>query len=483
MIRKNPLLILSFFCLLLFCPSVPSSGEFDARLDVPGPKGSLSGICINSLEGNQLRYNRDGDKLFLPASVIKLLTTAVALVRLGPDFRYTTNLYADGPIRNNIVAGNLIVRGVGDPSLCDAFHDGRAVRVFEEWADRLLQQGIRRVEGDIIGDDTLFGREYRAPGWGIEYSSFYFSPPVSALSFNGNAVEITVVPGAAGQSRALVRVNPEAGYPAIIGSIVTKGGKEKSVVLTREAGDPLAGGGGIRVSGVIGVDSSPHTARVAVEDPSLYTVSVIRKVFKEKGIEVTGKASGKVTGKIDYDSMAILAASTSPPLSEIIIHVNKRSDNLGAELIYRTLGTLFKGDGSFAKSGEVVKETLAAMGIESSSLVVRDGSGLSRLNLVTPSQIVTLLTYMHGHPTFPYFYNSLPIAGVDGTLKNRMKKTAAEGRVHAKTGYLAHVVTLAGYVENGKGERTAFSIMSNNYPDRPADIKALHDRICIQLAE
>ena len=181
--------------------------------------------------------------------------------------------------------------------------------------------------------------------------------------------------------------------------------------------------------------------------------------------------------------MSLLASYTSPPLSDIIFFVNKRSDNLSAELIFRTLGTIDGGTGSLTEASDMVRKTLADRGIESSSLSIRDGSGLSRLNLASPSQVVSLLAYMRTHEAFPCFYNSLSIAGVDGTLRNRMKKTAAEGRVHAKTGYLANVVTLGGYVEGSHGGLVAFSIMTNNYQGPPSSVKGLHDYVCEKLAE
>ena len=479
-VKRERFFVLSIVaCLLLFgCWTAPARAASDDVLDIPMAKGSAWGISVRSLDGQGIDFGSNEEKLFLPASVTKLFTTAVALLRLGPGFTYTTNLYGDGPIENGVLKGNLFVRGSGDPTLCDTFHNGRPTRVFEEWADELLRRGIRRVAGDIVGDDTLFDGEYKPPGWGVEYSSFHYAPPVSALSFGGNVVEITVSPGESAGSAAMIQVNPQAEYPRVVEKVITSGlGKKGSVTVSRTSE------GLIRVSGRIASGAVPHRVRVTVEDPPLFTAAVMKRVFEGKGIQIGGKPLAGSPKKVEYGAMSLLASYTSPPLSDIIFFVNKRSDNLSAELIFRTLGTIDGGTGSLAQSSDVVRKALADRGIESSSLSIRDGSGLSRLNLASPSQVVGLLAYMRSHETFPYFYNSLSIAGVDGTLRNRMKKTAAEGRVHAKTGYLANVVTLGGYVEGRRGGLVAFSIMTNNYQGPPSGVKGLHDYVCEKLAE
>lgn len=454
------------------------ASELDDILNGPGAADVFWGVSVKSVATGRSLFARNEDKLFVPASNMKLLTTAVALVRLGPDFRYTTGLYTDGDRENGVLKGNVYLRGSGDPTISERFQ-GRPTAVFEEWADLLKQQGIREIAGDLIGDDSLFDDRNLGPGWAWDDEFIAFSARISAVSFNDNCFTAVVSPGRRPGDPARVAVLPETSYVKIINSIKTcEAGERTNLDARRPFGsDTLA------LSGRMELNTPPRHIRFAVGDPTLYAMTVLKEVLARKGIRVLGRAArmddaGKA---LDYGSMKMLLTRRSPPLSDIIEQTNKRSQNLYAELLFRTLGVAHGGRGTTEKSVQAMVQPLAAMGIRPDSIAIYDGSGLSRLNLVTPSQIVRVLDYMSRHRYFPYYYRSLPVAGVDGTLIKRMRNTEAENNVRAKTGTLTHVVALSGYMKERSGGLLAFSIISNNSLRSSAEARSLQDAICRRL--
>ncbi len=410
---------------------------------------------------------------------MKLLTTAVALTRLGPDFRYTSGLYWKGKRKKNILEGDVFFRGSGDPTISERFQ-GKATAVFEGWADSLKRQGVREIHGDLVGDDSLFDDRSLGPGWAWDDEMIAFSARISALSFNDNCFEATLLPGKKAGDPAQILISPETAYIELTNALKTSSADGEPELEARRA----FGSNRIVLSGRISLSSGPRRLRFSVANPALYAVTVLKEVFEASGIRVRGRAidighSGKPVP--DYGAMRAIASRQSEPLGEIIEHVNKRSQNLYAELLFRTLGAIYRGRGTTKNSVEVVLESLAAMGIPKDSLAVYDGSGLSRLNLVAPAQVVQVLDYMSRHPYFEHYYRSLPAAGVDGTLIKRMRNTPAESNVRAKTGTLTHVAALSGYVTDGSGSLLAFSIMSNNSLGPSSEMRTLQDAICERL--
>ena len=457
---------------------VSSAPEIDEILDAPGAADAFWGVSAKSLRTGQRLFARNEDKLFVPASNMKLFTTAVALIRLGPDFRYTTSLYTDGSVENGVLTGDVYLRGSGDPTISQRFQGGPTA-VFEEWADRLKQQGIGEIEGDLIGDDTLFDGHELGPGWAWDDESIAFSARISAVSFNDNCFDAVLSPGKKAGDPARIAITPETSYVKIANSVRTSASGEQTELDARRS----FGSNALILSGCIELNAPPRHIRIAVGDPTLYALIVLKETLARKGIRVVGRAADiGDTGKApDYGAMKVLATRRSPPLNDIIEQVNKRSQNLYAELLFRTLGAVYAGRGTTEKSVQVMVESLAAMGIRGDSLSIYDGSGLSRLNLVAPSQVVRLLDYMSRHPYFDHFYRSLPVAGVDGTLMKRMKNTEAEGNVRAKTGTLTHMVALSGYMKGRDGGLLAFSILSNNCLGTSAEVRSLQDAICQRL--
>lgn len=452
--------------------------DFADIIDKSGAPNTIWGILVRPAGSGRPVFARNADKLFTPASNMKLFTTAVALIKLGPDFRYATHVYATGPVRNGVLDGDLVVRGSGDPTISGKFHD-RPAAVFEEWADRLKQKGIRAIRGNVIGDDRLFDRRDMGRGWAWDDELIYYSARISALSFNDNCFEVIIAPGEREGEPAQISVHPQTAYARVTNRTTTSGREDVRELDARR--DVLSGG--IVLSGNIHVGASPRRIRFTAANPTLYAVTVLKEVLEQKGIRVSGGPVDldDTTTRIDYATMTPLIVHQSPPLSRIIEHVNKRSQNLYAELLFRTLGAVCAGEGSTEKSVKVMKQALAEMGIRADGVAIYDGSGLSRLNLVTPRQTVALLDAMSRHPDFRHFYRSLPLAGSEGTLITRMRNTDAENNIRAKTGTLTHMVALSGYVQGKDGRLLAFSIMSNNCLHPAADIRRLQDEMCQRL--
>ncbi len=447
-------------------------------IDNPALSRGLWGISVRSVATGKALFRLNEGKLFIPASTMKLFTTAVALVRLGPDFTYVTDLYAGGPVENGVLQGDLYLKGSGDPTISERFQDS-ATSVFEEWADNMKRQGIREVRGGLVGDAGLFDGPDLGRGWAWDDELAGYSARIGAVSFNDNCIGVTVSPGKRPGEAAVIDVRPETAYVKIRNGVVTSGSGETTAVDARRS----FGGASITLSGRINEAASPHRMRFAVGNPTLYSMTVLKEVLERKGITVRGDPAerGRDQGAPDYASMRVLLSHRSAPLSRIVEETNKSSQNLCAELLFRTLGTLSGGRGTTESAVNVMLESLAAMGIPPGSLAIYDGSGLSRLNLVTPGEVVQLLDYMVHHPYFDYFSRSLPVAGVDGTLMRRMQNTPAEGKVWAKTGSLTHTVSLSGYLSDCEGRLLAFSLMGSNFLVPPADVRLLQDAICERL--
>jgi D-alanyl-D-alanine carboxypeptidase/D-alanyl-D-alanine-endopeptidase (penicillin-binding protein 4) len=456
-----------------------SNSNINQFLDNLIPHCGFWGVSAKSIGKNKSLVNWNGDYPFVPASNMKLLTTAVALIRLGPDYRFNTSLLSDAPIINGVLKGNLVLRGVGDPTISDKFHKNSAI-VFDDWAEQLKKRGISEIEGDIVGDDDLFDDNDVGKGWTWEDDLFYYSARISALSYNDNCIDVVVAPAANSGDPAIISMKPHTSYVYIDNHVITKSVGQKSDFHGRRNRTTSS----IELMGSIEKGVAPYRFKLSVANPTLFTVTVLKEVLEQRGIKVRGypiDIDEITTDKPDYDQLRILASYQSVPLSMIVKFINKESQNLYAELAFRTLGAKFEGRGSTENAVKVIRQTLELMGIKGDSLHINDGSGLSRLNLVSPNQIVSLLDYMSHHPFFNEFYAALPIAGRDGTLAGRMNNTGMTDRMRAKTGTLTHVSALSGYLCTGNDELVAFSILGNNILSPAAEVRALQEDLCQQI--
>jgi len=457
-------------------------GELDYLLSDPAFAIAHWGVAIKSLKTGEFLYLRNENKGFMPASNMKLFTTASALLKCGAEYQFTTRLYYRGTLSaNGVLDGDLIIKGVGDPTLTGRYAEGNPTKVFEDWADSLAAKNVKQVNGKIIGDDTYFTDEGMGAGWSWDYESDYYAAQVSALSFNDNCMDIFFTPGDSLDKLSTFRLLPNGQYVSVLNQVVTADKVQGTDIRYHRA----RGGNKVVCDGTIFVGEKEKHDWFAVDNPTLFAASAFKDVLTDKNIAVTGEAADLddlESYQYADDSVHVLASHTSPHLREIVTTINKVSQNLYAELLLRVVGKEYGGEGSASMGAEVEKNLFTVMGIDPAQIDIVDGSGLSRLNLVTPMSVVKLLSYLRQQPVGKFFYDSLPIAGVDGTIKARMIGTAAQGNVRAKTGYVDKARALSGYVTTLDGEELAFSMIVNNYLVPTGLANQIQDAICERLA-
>jgi D-alanyl-D-alanine carboxypeptidase/D-alanyl-D-alanine-endopeptidase (penicillin-binding protein 4) len=430
----------------------------DAIAARPALQSAYVGIEVRSLKSGKVLYAHDAGKSLRPASTLKLVTTAAALDAFGPDERLRTTVETAGRLDGmGRVLGDVYLVGGGDPNLSGRFTQGRITAAFESLADQLRAAGVRRIEGRLVGHEGLFGGDRRGDDWGWGDLVWWYGAEVSALSFNDNCADLTATPGEREGDPVAVDRAPASAYYRVVSTAVTGArGSASTFTLHRDLGSNV-----IRLSGALPLGSPVWTGSVALEDPARYAATVFREVLEAKGIVVSGEVATSAAPL--PDGRRALAVRESEPFREILKAVNKPSQNLHAEMLLRLLGARRKSSGTVEAGQAAVDDFLHRLGVGSDHWSLQDGSGLSRSDLVTPHDMVTLLAAMDRHPHAAAFRDSLPVAGVDGTLRNRMKGSPAEGRVLAKTGTLRYVNALAGYVTTRGGERLAFYAVVNNH--------------------
>ncbi|MFN2421157.1 MAG: D-alanyl-D-alanine carboxypeptidase/D-alanyl-D-alanine-endopeptidase [Gemmatimonadota bacterium] len=440
-------------------------------------RGGEVGVAVFSVDRQIPLYLNDADDPLLPASNMKLYTTASALDRLGPDFQYTTSLYADGTVLpNGTLTGDLILVGRGDPAISGRFYGDSTTYVFDRMAQGLREKGIRRVTGRLIGDTSYFDDRLVGPGWESGNLLWWYGARASALAFNDNVVTVEVRPGSYAGAPAEVLFHPHTDDLVVDNRVVTAGRRGGRSVGIRRRPEI----GGYEIWGRVALGGPPVRHVVAVDNPPAFVLSVLRDRLERAGIQVAGEDQVVwQRGQLTRRRWTLLVSHTSPRMIDLVRVVNKSSQNFFAEQILKTLGAVFHSEGSFQGGAKVVHATLQGLGVSSRSLVVTDGSGLSRWNLVTARTTAELLVAMRYHPYFGEYYASLLIAGYDGDPR-RLDAPEALGNVHSKTGTLRGVSALSGYVTTSDGELVAFSVISNGLGKGSAI--AVEDAVAERLA-
>ncbi|MFN4305694.1 D-alanyl-D-alanine carboxypeptidase/D-alanyl-D-alanine-endopeptidase [Sulfurihydrogenibium azorense] len=413
------------------------------------------GIYVESLATKSFKFALKDKQPFIPASNQKILTTASAIINLTPDYRFKTQILTDGFVKDGVLKGNLYLKGGADPSL--SYED------LKSFADYLKQIGILKIEGDIIGDNSFFLEEGRGHGWPEKDFEYCFTAPFSALSLNENCLRLELI---SDKKRVSVKMYPDNEYYEIVNNLAIS--KKYSDYKVKVEGRKIYLTGYIK-------SLSKAEVSIPVENPSLHTTSAFYKMMKESGIKITGKYH---LGKTPPNANPVITHK-SQPLKEIIKKANKDSNNFYAEQIFRTLGKEILGKGDTETSATVVINTLKKVGIDVSNIRIYDGSGLSKFNQLTPESIAKILSYMYNTPYFFDFYQSLAVAGTDGTLKHRFKDV--KGKIYAKTGYIKGVKNLSGYILSDNGEVYVFSILVNNLKSTEIANK-IQESICLILA-
>lgn len=468
------------------------------------------GVKVVSLDTNKVVFEDNAEKYFMPASNMKSFTVAAAMDRLSPTFRFVTSVYAySKPDANGNLRGDLIIYGRGDPSFSNAFTNPDATAPPTEsdylaslnaLADKIVQAGVKRVEGNLVGDESYFNTNGVPGSWETDDLQWYYGAEVSALTINDNALDLSIQPSAAG-SPAIIQFLPANNLMTIVNRITTSAaGTKRNLQVVKKLGQNV-----VEIYGTIPVGDS-YRGRLAISRPAQLFTTLLRRVLEQKGVTFTGQtrvvdardrnfqpsisptqtaAAVSPTPSVSPSPIpsvspsAIAAAAPSqielarlesPIFSIIAAKTMKPSQNLYTELILRVLGE-HAGDRSDPRKTseqrgiEVVRNFLAQAGVSAGSVVQEDGSGLSRHNLITPAATVQLFAYMNSRPYASAWRESLTIAGIDGTLRNRFAGTPAAANVRGKTGTIAQVSSLSGYLTTAAGERLAFSVLTNGIPE------------------
>lgn len=442
------------------------------------------GVLVVSLDHGDTLYAVNPDQPLAPASNVKLITTAAALRTLGPEYRFVTYLMTNGNVENGVLHGDLILYGTGDPGISNRFHFRRD-EALHRLVDQLDSLGIREIRGDLVADASFLPGPQRPEGWDPRDLNDHFTAAVSALSFNENVVSIRIAPGEVG-APPLVQTIPDHAGMEVLNLAETVPGNRPRVAMLRD--DPLEP---VRVEGTIGTGVRDVWRQFTVSDPTVFTASVFRALLADREIDVRGvtrtvsrpgrselpRLSAPFAGK---RGVRVLARHTSEPLQSYLEVVNKQSHNLFAELVFRVVGRSVAGVGSVHASSRAVGATLAELGVDTTGMVLLDGSGLSAGNRVTAGTFVDVLDRMSRSPSWSHYWATLPEAGRAREL-GRMYRTAAAGNLRAKTGTIERVSALSGVVRAADGERLAFSILLNRAPS-VARAKAVENQVGARLA-
>lgn len=473
----------------------------------PRAKKADWGILVEDRDTGEILYERSAERLFTPASNAKLFTSVAALALLGPDYRFHTTLESQGALGDDgRLSGDLILVGRGDPDLSNrkfpfagkAEFDGPVDQVLAELADAAVAKGLKAVDGDIVADDSYFLYDPVPAGWSFGDLYFTFGAPVAAIAFNDNSVNVEVRPGAIEGDAATISVEPVTAASTIMNSIKTApaGGKLEFGV-THAAQSAFC-----YVFGTIPLGHGPARLDLAMRNPAETAAATLRQLLQTRGVRV-GEAIRVVHGNpavtcqgiraqvilpaclagAPHKNSLVLAEHVSPPLLEGVRVMNKLSLNLHAELYLRAIAREKKGVGGTDPGVWAVGDFLKSIGIAEGDVNLTDGSGLSENNLVTPRAVVALLRYAAQQPWGADFVSTLPIAGVDGTLEERFRGTAAARGVEAKTGGLDRVHALSGYATTLANEHLIFSIFENNSGERGRDATAELDAITVAMVE
>ncbi|MGH9467760.1 MAG: D-alanyl-D-alanine carboxypeptidase/D-alanyl-D-alanine endopeptidase [Terriglobales bacterium] len=467
-------------------------------LTAPDFQHGFWGVYVYDLSRHQVLFDHNGERWFTPASNAKLFTLATALSLLGPNYRFHTVIQSTAPPdQAGVIAGNVYLVGVGDPSLSgrsypyqpeppepELPYDPEAIPLL--LARKLAASGITRIQGNIVGDDSYFTDDPYPQGWAIGDMMWDYGAPVSALTLNDNTRWLQIFPAfQPGRPPRLVW------SPALLPPVVENEGRTGapgSATRVHLNIDPATGA--LRLTGTIALDSPGVLEALAVRRPAFYAAQLLRHALEEQGVAVEGKAVACHSNCTEGQPYQ-LSDWESPPLSEIEQATAKVSQNLEAELMLRVVGKLL-GNSLAADGGSPDPETRAGeavvdgflfqAGLNATDTVLVDGSGLSRTDLVTPAGIVRLLRYMSQSKQAQAWMALLPVAGVDGTLEHRFLHEAATGRMQAKTGSLSHVNSLSGYVQAREGDELVFSILSNNVNRPSFQVRRQLDAIAEVLA-
>ncbi len=460
----------------------------DSMVATPKFSNAHWGILIVDPERGDTLYSLNAGKLFMPASNQKIVTGAVALSLLGPDYQFSTAFAARGPVEGGVLRGDLVVVGRGDPSMSDHMR-GDVMQAMRAIPDSLRAHDVRYVSGRLQRAGDAFPDAWHGFGWGWDDFDAGYSAGVDELFFNEGYFDVTLRAGQRDGSRPALTIRPDIGYPSIRSLVTTArkpdsvSGEDGTTRLPRVRGPSAtmdSASNVVTITGQIYTGDST-TLNVAYRDPGLAYLYALRKTLSDQALTVEGGLDPRAP-RDTAATLDTLFVLKSPPLREILPALEKPSQNQIAEIFFKTLGLERAGVGTADSGRAVIERQLAAWGIAPTSFAVRDGSGLSRHDYIAPDAIVRILDTMRRGPSFDVFRAALPIAGVDGTIRNRMRNTPAAGNVHAKTGFVDKARSLSGYVTTADGRLLIFSFLCNNWTTTSREVDEVADAIAVRLA-
>jgi serine-type D-Ala-D-Ala carboxypeptidase/endopeptidase (penicillin-binding protein 4) len=492
--------ILLLSCLIILCScsilnkkeTAKAASELNLKCSImdvlasPDTSNAFWGVHIKRIKDDTPFLIVNDARNFMPASNMKLYSTAVSLELFGKNHRFTTDIYHSGNIKNGVLNGDLIIEGHGDPAISGRYRKNITTdEILSGWVDVLKEKGIKSITGNIIGDDDYFADKELSGTWQHSNLSYWYTAPSSALSINDNLYQCYFYPNDKPGKKAIMK-DLNTSYVQVVNEVITGEPEDKLDISFKRDLE----GNTVLAWGISPQNGERDRLRGCVYNATLYAATLVKEALEKGGIKVAGKA-----GDIDeYSSEEkkdmrkngkknFLLTHESPAIGEIIRIINKPSQNYYADMLLKNLGKTYDEEGSFNGGEKVVKLFFENAGIPGKdAFQMMDGSGLSRKNLVQPRQTASLLEYMTKSRFFSTYYESLPIAGVDGTIKRRMKEEPAKGNVHAKTGFIGHARALSGYVDDRNGDRWVFSMMCNHYTIATRKIDNKIDQVCNLLA-
>jgi D-alanyl-D-alanine carboxypeptidase/D-alanyl-D-alanine-endopeptidase (penicillin-binding protein 4) len=480
--------------LLVFSPAAqtpPANGlaaAVERTLAAPPLQRAVWGIHVRDLATGNVLYEKNAGVPMTPASNTKLFSSALALLRLGPAHRFKTRILADGVRKGATLAGDLVIVGGGDPTLSPreipyrkGAVEGDPLVALRELAARVAEKGIRRIEGDVIGDDTLYPWDPYPDGWSAGDTLFEYGSAVSALVVNDNSIRLGVRPGKQSGEPAEIMLRPPVEYFTILNQLRVAAGAPRRIRVDRAPGGRV-----VRIWGTAPPGAAETWQLLSADDPALFAAEALRGLLAEKGIEVRGRAVARHRPPGETyaaPSGTPIAERESPALIETLTVLNKVSQNLHAEIVLLETARMRRGDATRPLALEELDALFSEIGAAREEAELTDGSGLSRRGLVSPRTVTALLAHLHATQYRDTFWQTLPIAGEDGTLSARFRGASGAQAIRAKTGTISHVSALSGYAGLDPARRAAFSIICNHHTAPSSEIRAALDRIAVAILD
>lgn len=448
--------------------------QIETRLNAKGTPNAHWAVSVRDESGQEIAaFN--SEKLMVPASNMKLVTSAAILEELGPDFRYVTNIYGTGKLEGRTWVGDIHIVASGDPSINGDFYDDDDLYVFKQYAEQLRAAGIDSIRGNVFGNTSVFDGQHLPPDWDWYDLPFYYAAEVGPLSFNSNTVFLEVeTSGKPGTKPGISWFPFNTDYVTFVNNqLITARGTSYRESYRRMPGSNVITLGSRLPQGYV------ETEALTVSNPTMYFLDTFVKflTYEGFGMDVRFHEDPFPRGW-EHADYKLLASHESQPLSELLQKVNKDSDNLYAEMMLKTLAHHRKGGAGSIRTGEIAaNQRFSIMKLDTNYVSFRDGSGLASTNLVSTGFLSGLLYAMTQSPNFAHYDSSMTIAGVDGTFRNRLRGTPLEGNLRGKSGTISRTRAFSGYVKTKSGKLVSFSMIANNFRVPARDIDRIHEAL------